>query len=255
MNTPLFFYRSKSTDPARNLALEEHLLKNRREGRIFLLWQNAPCVILGKNQLAEAEVNLAFAAKKGIPVLHRITGGGAVYHDLGNVNFSLIEDYDPKTPPSLAALLSPIAAFLRQMQLPAVQSSRNDFLVAGKKVCGTAFAIDKWKPAGNGEAEHAVTTDAGQSSLCTKSGCKETVAQKSSRSDRILVHGCILFSTDLEMLARVLTPSSEKLARNHIASVRSRVANLCDFLPDETLESFKEKLAASVTASIMPSRD
>ena len=138
-----YFHVSESTDASWNLAFEEYLLRNVRDGEIFLLWRNDRSVILGKNQVAAAEVDLGFARENGIRVYHRITGGGAVYHDLGNVNFSRIVDYDPESPPRLANLLSPIVNALWQMGLPAVTSSRNDLLVDGKKICGTAYAIDK----------------------------------------------------------------------------------------------------------------
>lgn len=202
----ILYHFSKMTNAAHNLALEEYLFRNRREGSIFLIWQNAPAVIIGKNQVASAEVDLSYARANGIPVLRRLTGGGAVYHDLGNINFSFLEDYHPESMPRFSHFVSPIVDFLRNLNLPAVAGSRNDVLVCRHKVCGTAFSINR--------------------SL-----------------SRILVHGCLLFSVDLDILSAILTPPPEKLARHGIPSVRSRVANLGDFLPDETLESFKDKLA------------
>ena len=216
----ILYHFSKMTNAAQNLALEEHLLRNRREGSIFLIWQNTPCVIIGKNQVASSEVDLSYARSHSIPVFRRKTGGGAVYHDLGNVNFSFVEDYDPDNPPRFSDLVAPIVDFLRKLNLPAVSGSRNDVLVCRHKVCGTAFTIDR---------NHHVPA-------------------------RILVHGCLLFSTNLDILARLLTPPPEKLIRYGIPSVRSRVTNLSDFLPGETLESFKDKLAGAIFSEKIPKK-
>ena len=233
-----YFHISESTDASWNLAFEEYLLRNVRDGEIFLLWRNDRSVILGKNQVAAAEVDLGFARENGIRVYHRITGGGAVYHDLGNVNFSRIVDYDPESPPRLADLLSPIVNALRQMGLPAVTSSRNDLLVDGKKICGTAYAIDKG---------HAART-AGSSLLSVSSNSQilSRDDMEHPKNDRLLVHGCLLFSVDLTLLSRVLTPPPEKLARHGIPSVRSRVARIADYLPGLSVEDFMGRLAASI---------
>ena len=270
----ILYHVSRATSPAYNLAMEEFLLRNRREGTIFLLWQNAPSVIIGRNQVAASEVNLAFARARGIPVLRRLTGGGAVYHDLGNINFTFIKDYDPENPPRLSSLISPIADFLRQMNLPAFTGSRNDLLVDRKKVCGTAFAIDRCRKHSEGNvgspdpplpSDFMQTIASGSDQLTflegkpsvsvlnTDTKSEPSVSSKPC-SPRILVHGCLLFNVDLDILSRILTPAPEKLARYGIPSVQSRVANLMDLLPDETVETFKKKLIDSVLSENLPQK-
>ncbi|MGX8703093.1 MAG: lipoate--protein ligase family protein [bacterium] len=265
----VLYYCSNMTDASCNLALEKFLLQNRREDTVFLIWQNAPCVIIGKNQVASSEVDLAFARKTGIPVFRRHTGGGAVYHDLGNVNFTFIKDYDPDAPPRFSSLVSPIVDFLRQMNLPAVTGSRNDVAVDKHKVCGTAFTIDRCQ--GVFEKSPAVYAEKPQDLFSAYDSDRpsghfekdplvvfpvetDTPAAPVPCKPRILIHGCLLFDVDLDTLSRALTPPPEKLIRHGIPSVRSRVANLKDFLPHETVESFKAKLSASVLSGSVPEK-
>ena len=265
----ILYYYSNMTDASRNLALEKFLLQNRRESTVFVIWQNAPCVIIGKNQVASSEVDLAFARKNGIPVFRRHTGGGAVYHDLGNINFTFIKDYDPDAPPRFSALVSPIVDFLRQMNLPAVTGIRNDVAVDKHKVCGTAFTIDKCR--GDFEKIPAVYADKPQRAFSDYDSDRpagrfdkdplvifpvetDNPATPVPCKPRILVHGCLLFDTNLDILSRILTPPPEKLHRHGIPSVRNRVANLKDFLPGETLDSFKAKLSDSVLSGHIPEK-
>lgn len=268
MNKILYHF-SKMTNAAQNLALEEFIFRHRREGFIFLLWHNAPCVIIGKNQVAASEVDLAFARSHDIPVYQRHTGGGAVYHDLGNINFTFIDDYNPENPPRFSSLVSPIVDFLRQMNLPAISGSRNDLLVCKHKVCGTAFIIDKCRKQAegslsfsDGKPQNSFFSTAVFDSDQPLDGAEkdplislplETEASGPVKA-RILVHGCILFDTDLDMLSQVLTPPPDKLIRHGIPSVRSRVANLKDFLPVETIESFQKKLIDSIFSKKTPEK-
>lgn len=119
-------------DPRENLAREAAFFD--RGVEIALLWRNTPCVILGRNQSAAQEVSEA--ALREVPVLHRMSGGGAVYHDLNNVNFTFIRR--ESLPGTMRAHAAPILAFLRQQGLPAVFSGRNDILLNGQKVSGCA---------------------------------------------------------------------------------------------------------------------
>ncbi len=203
----IYYYNSSSTDPTWNLALEEYVLLNFRDKKIFMLWQNDKTVVIGKNQIAENEVDLKYAQDNEISVVRRTTGGGAVYHDMGNVNYSFFMDYNPLKPVSLSDCAVPIAKALNVMGAEASFSGRNDILCRGRKVCGTAERID---------------------------------------GNRILAHGCILFSVDLETMTRVLTPPAEKLAKRGINSVRSRVMNLKECFPDMNITDFKHTLAAGV---------
>ena len=159
---------------------------------VFYLWQNAPAVIIGLNQNAYAEVNLPYLREHGIVLARRVTGGGAVYHDLQNLNYSIVgrsADLERDYP----GYLTYVIEALRALGVPAELSGRNDILVEGRKVSGYAKRV--WK-------------------------------------DRLMVHGTLMYDVDLETLASVLAVSDSKLEAHGIASVRSRVANLKDYLPD-----------------------
>lgn len=131
------FLRNEVTDPHWNMAHDEFLLEG-LDGMVFCLWQNAPAVIIGLNQNAYAEVDLPYLEAHGIVLARRVTGGGAVYHDLGNLNYSIAgpareveRHYDT------------VAAALRQMGVPAQRSGRNDILVDGRKCSGYAKRLSK----------------------------------------------------------------------------------------------------------------
>ena len=109
----LRYLETDSTDPAYNLAFEELVLERRREGDYLLLWQNAPTAVIGLNQIAAAEVDTEYAAAHGIAVVRRSTGGGAVYHDAGNLNYSLIGDAGDAAALSPARFMDPGRAALR----------------------------------------------------------------------------------------------------------------------------------------------
>lgn len=171
-------YFWETTDPAFNLAAEESLMSE--DDETFLLWRNHSCVVIGRNQDPVSEINQKFAETAEIPYFRRNSGGGAVYHDEGTINFSFLTDSDM----SATVLLG---GFLRLLDIKAATTVRNDVLLETKKIVGTA----QWV-----------------------------------QGTRRLFHGSLLYDTDLETLCAVLTPSSEKLARNGVASVRSRVDNL-----------------------------
>lgn len=186
-------------DPYGNLAAEEALLTGRCEDYI-LLWRNAPCVILGKNQCAEAETSAQ--CRSEVPVLHRSTGGGAVYHDLNNINYSFIRTEKEMT--DVQCFLHIIMDFLHQFDINVVFSGRNDLLLPdGSKISGCAFR---------------------------------------RADNRTLVHGTLLFRRDAEKMERYLTPSPEKLLRHGVASVRSRTGELAPFLPFDTAEACMQAL-------------
>ena len=200
-----------STDPAYNLAFEEYVLTNRTEGNILILWQNANAVIVGRNQNTAQEIDSAFVATKGIRVIRRNTGGGAVYHDLGNLNYSFITDdrEDRK------GFTEPIVKALEGLGLDACTSGRNDILVSGQKVSGTAQQISK---------------------------------------GRILHHGTLLFDSDFSMIAGALTPDPSKFQSKGVKSVRSRVGNIrANLQEDMDLQAFWRYLEQSLADSLTPS--
>ncbi len=186
-------YILKNTIPYVNLATEQYFMDRFDGEDIFMLWQNDSSVIIGKNQNAYAEVNRQFAEEKEIKVARRLTGGGAVFHDLGNVNFSFITKASEETTLNYESFCVPIIGALSKLGIEASLSGRNDILANGLKVSGNA--------------------------QCRYNGC-------------ILHHGTLLWSADFSYMQGVLNPDPEKLKAKGIKSVSSRVGNLRDMLPE-----------------------
>ena len=187
MEAPTLYLETGSTDPAYNLAFEETVLNCRWTGEILILWQNENTVVIGQNQNAEAEIDRAFVEAHNIRVIRRMTGGGAVYHDLGNLNYSFITDAGDAEHLTLERFTRPIVEALRGLGLSAEASGRNDILVEGRKVSGTAQRIAK---------------------------------------GRILYHGTLLFDANPDMIAGALQADPAKFQSKSTRSVRSRVVNI-----------------------------
>ncbi|MBQ9421818.1 MAG: lipoate--protein ligase [Lachnospiraceae bacterium] len=183
----MIYMETGSTDPAYNLAFEEYVLNHRADGDYLLLWQNDNAVIIGQNQNTPEEINEAFVRAHGIKVVRRMTGGGAVYHDLGNLNYSFITDYNEDADVSIGRFTDAVVGALRSLGLDAESSGRNDILVGGKKISGTAQRIS---------------------------------------GHRILYHGTLLFDSDPEMIAGALHADPAKFASKSTKSVRSRVGGI-----------------------------
>lgn len=196
------FIYNASTDPFYNLALEEWVMKNCDED-VFILWQNAPTVVIGRYQNAYAEVNIPYAEENGISVVRRMSGGGAVYHDLGNVNFTFIVK-DEGEGIDFVRFLKPIKEVLASLGIETVISGRNDLLMGGKKISGSA--------------------------QCRKYG-------------KVLHHGTLLVDTDPETLSKVLNVNPEKLVSKGINSVKSRVTNIKDVYPEISVRVVMNALA------------
>ena len=204
----VYYLQTGSTDPAYNLAFEEYVLTNRTNGSYLILWQNANSVIIGRNQNAEAEINRSFVDQHNIRVIRRNTGGGAVYHDLGNLNYSFITDAGDPENRNAERFTTPIVRTLRSLGLDAAASGRNDILVSGRKVSGTAQQLLK---------------------------------------GRILHHGTLLFDTDSNMIAGALNPDPSKFQFKGVQSVRSRVGSIRSALQkDMTLTEFWQYLKAAL---------
>ena len=188
------------TDPHWNMALDQFMLDAfPLTEPVFWLWQNAPAVIIGRNQSAYAEVNLPFLREKGIVLARRCTGGGAVYHDLGNLNYSIV---GPVKQMEEAFGWMPEA--LRRLGLPVTRSGRNDILLDGRKCSGYAKRLSR---------------------------------------DRMMVHGTLMWDIDLQMLTQALAVPGSKLQAAGVESVRSRVVNLRDALPQyASLAEFRNAL-------------
>lgn len=182
--------KQTSTDPYFNLATEQYILETMTEPT-FMLWRNEPCVVIGRNQNAYGEINIEYTKEKNIKVSRRLTGGGAVFHDLGNVNFSFFDKSREENTLDFKGFTAPIIKALCDMGLNAELSGRNDITVNGYKVSGNA--------------------------QCVYNG-------------NILSHGCILYNADLSFVAGALNVDKEKLKSKGIDSVRSRVTNIADLL-------------------------
>jgi lipoyltransferase and lipoate-protein ligase len=196
---------SSHTDPYFNLASEEYLLDN-VPGEIFMLWRNEPAVIIGRSQNAFAELNSAFIREHGIKVVRRLTGGGAVFHDLGNVNFTYIVPRGESAALDFARFTEPVIAALRKLGVPAELSGRNDIVAVldgeMRKISGNAQCV--------------------RSASCAAGGI-----------DRIMHHGTLLYSADMSRLVGALNVDPEKIKAKGIKSVRSRVANINEYLSDK----------------------
>ena len=197
-----------TTDPTFNLALEEYVFDALPRDRAwFLLWQNRPSVIIGRHQNTLAEINAPWAREHGIQVVRRLSGGGAVYHDLGNLNFTFIQDAVTTTL-DLSQFCLPVARALQAMGADAQVNGRNDITIDGKKFSGNAQYL---------------------------------------RQGRVMHHGTILFDSDLDTVAQVLQVDPDKIRAKGVPSVRSRTTNLRPYLPPSTtLADFKAMLLAEI---------
>ena len=202
-----------SNDPYYNLAAEEYYLRECAED-VFMLWQNAPVVVIGKNQNMYAEVKLDYTEAHGILVARRITGGGAVYHDLGNVNYTFITSREKANVLDFEYFTAPILKALQGLGIDAKLSGRNDLLA--KISDEAADENDRTRP--KDEAPGVYAKFSGNAMTASKT--------------RILNHGTLLFDSDLSVLSKTLNPDEEKLRKRSIKSVQSRVTNLKPLVRD-----------------------
>ena len=181
-------------DARRNLALEEYVLRQKpTDEDCLLFYVNAPAIIIGRNQNTVEEINPAVVAERGITVVRRLSGGGAVYHDLGNLNFSFLTPAAPDRFNRYEAFLRPVLDVLRALGLDAELGGRNDVTVGGRKVSGNA---------------------------------------QFTTTRRMFSHGTLLVDADLDAVTAALNPKPGKVESKGVKSIRSRVANIAELVAE-----------------------
>lgn len=189
----MLLIKNDNTDPAFNLACEEYLLCTVKEPT-FTLWQNKRSIIVGKNQNTLNEIDLQYVKENDISVIRRLTGGGAVFHDLGNINYTYIEPSQSGNFNNYSYFTNDLIDYLKTLNVNAELSGRNDLLIDGKKFCGNAQCI---------------------------------------KNNNIMHHGCILYSADLSTLTNALKVNPAKIQSKGIKSVSSRVTNVIDHMKNK----------------------
>ncbi|HPP43440.1 MAG TPA: lipoate--protein ligase [Caldisericia bacterium] len=213
----MIYIKNSSTDPYFNLAFEEYFLRYvDLDDTILSLWRNKPSVIIGKHQNTFKEINHKFVSEHNILVARRITGGGAVYHDLGNLNFTFIANVDHFDIMDTKTYIIPIVQALNKIGINAQLSERNSITIDGKKISGTA----------------------------------EAFANK-----KLLCHGTLLFDTDINALNKALEIEETKIESKSVKSVPGEVANIKNFLDKKyDILTFENIILAQISSD-MPFRE
>ncbi|AKG74424.1 lipoate--protein ligase [Salinicoccus halodurans] len=200
-----FISNNNITDPMINLAMEEYVLREiPTDDSYFLFYVNQPSIIIGKNQNTIEEINETYIREHGIKVVRRVSGGGAVYHDEGNLNFSFITEDDGNSFHNFRKFTQPIVDALNDMGIPAELSGRNDLEINGKKVSGNAMF---------------------------------------SQRGRMFSHGTLMLDSDISEVQNALKVNPKKIESKGVKSVRGRVGNINDFLEEKIdIEEFKRKI-------------
>ena len=198
-----------TTDPSYNLAMEQYVFDCLPRDRMyFMLWQNDNAIIVGKYQNTIAEINEETVRERGIRVVRRLSGGGAVYHDMGNLNFTFITDVGESNALDLKLFCEPVVRTLATLGVKAEVNGRNDITIDGKKFSGNSQYI---------------------------------------RQGRVMHHGTIMFDSDLSVVSEALRVDPTKIQTKGIRSVRSRVTNVAEHLPEKvTLPEFRRILLENI---------
>ncbi|MFC5588781.1 lipoate--protein ligase [Sporosarcina soli] len=207
----MYFIDNKGiTDPRINLAIEEYALKTMDidKDSYLLFYINEPSIIIGRNQNTVEEIDTDYVDTNGIHVVRRLSGGGAVYHDLGNLNFSFITKDDGESFRNFKKFTEPVVQALAEMGVNAELLGRNDILVEGRKISGNA---------------------------------------QFSTNGRMFSHGTLMFDTEIERVVKALKVRKDKIESKGIKSIRSRVANISEFLEEPmTIEQFRMEILKSI---------
>lgn len=201
--------KDSHTDPYFNIAADEYVLKYLKDD-CFMLWRNEPSIIVGKHQNTLAEINVDYVEANSIKVVRRISGGGAVFHDLGNLNFTFVQNAGEGAQGDFRKFTQPILEVLQGMGVNAKFEGRNDLTIDGKKFSGNAESI--WK-------------------------------------NRVLHHGTLLFSAVMTDLSAALKVNPLKFQDKAVKSVRSRVTNISEHLSTkmDVLE-FRDRIMQHIMA-------
>ena len=198
----MYYLESASMDPAWNLALEQFVFDQLgpRED-CFMLWQNDRTIVVGKYQNVLEEINSTYVKEHGITVVRRLSGGGAVYHDRGNLNFTFVARDCQGGMIDFSSFCRPVVDALREMGVPAQINGRNDMTIGDKKFSGNAQYL---------------------------------------RQGRVMHHGTLMFDSDLEVVGQALAVRPDKIQSKGLKSVRSRVTNIKPYVndPQMTVEDF-----------------
>ncbi|MEK4758887.1 lipoate--protein ligase [Viridibacillus sp. FSL E2-0187] len=207
----MFFIDNKGiTDPRINLAIEEYALKTMdvEKDSFLLFYINQPSIIIGRNQNTVEEINTDYVEDNGIIVVRRLSGGGAVYHDLGNLNFSFLTKDDGDSFQNFKKFTQPVVDALQKMGINSELSGRNDIMAEGRKISGNA---------------------------------------QFSTKGRMFSHGTLLFDTEIDAVVSALKVKKEKIESKGIKSIRSRVANITEFMNEAmTVEEFRLEILKSI---------
>lgn len=207
----MYFIDNKGiTDPQINLAIEEYVLRtmNVEEDSYLLFYINEPSIIVGKNQNTIEEIDTDFVEKNEIKVVRRLSGGGAVYHDLGNLNYSFITKDDGESFRNFEKFTEPVVTALKNIGVNAELIGRNDLLVEGRKISGNA---------------------------------------QFSTKGRMFSHGTLMFDTEIDTVVSALKVRKDKIESKGIKSIRSRVANISEFLEEPmTIEELRLEILKSI---------
>ncbi|MDR0818303.1 MAG: lipoate--protein ligase [Oscillospiraceae bacterium] len=201
---------TNSTDCYYNMAFEEYAFENLDPAESYVsLWRNNNTVVVGRYQNTAAELNETYASEHNVSVVRRLSGGGAVYHDLGNLNYTFIAESDAgQVKADFARFTKPVVEALSTLGVNAELSGRNDLTIDGKKFSGNA---------------------------------------QYSKNGRTMHHGTLMFASDLNVISEVLKPPGAKFESKGVKSVRSRVANIGEFT-SATMDDFKAALLTSLNA-------
>jgi len=212
----MLFVENNNTDPYQNHALEEWLMDSVDED-CFMLWRNDKAILLGKNQNAYSEINMPYASEQGIKIVRRITGGGTVFTDEGNIMFTFISCNGRKDFSNFIRFTEPVLKALRSMGIPAEFSGRNDLTINGKKFSGNAQCRYK---------------------------------------EKLLHHGTLMYDANTEELAKALNVRDIKLSGKGVSSVKSRVTNISEYMETKMdIEAFRKSLLGAIKEEVSDARE